>query len=168
MFKNSVGRPSNETMKKRRIIKALALSIVFIAILSITYTLTNINTKRLKGDSGPDYYGISCAEGTACYQAGFRNGNLYQRVIDSYNDENNASLSYEDVITDEQFLAITRVYADEGSIDDATGIEKLINLKTLYLPDNNLTSIDLSSLTKLETLQLSGNNLSEVPHPTRR
>ncbi len=183
MFKNKVGRPSNEVIKKRRILKALALSIVFIAILSLTYTLTNINTKRLKGESDyPEYLNLSCEEGTACYQVGFRNGNLYQKVIDSYNDENNASLSYEDVITDEQLLSITILYAPGRDIDDVTGIERLINLRYLDLSDNNLssidlsntnlsylslagnniTSIDLSNLTNLEELYLSNNNLSEI------
>ena len=133
MFKRKIGRPSNSEIKKRRIIKVVALSIVFIAILSLTYTLTNINTKRLKGDSGPDYYGISCEEGTACYQAGFRNGNLYQRVIDSYNNETGSNLSYYDVITDEQLQTITDLDASSGYIDDATGIEKLINLVSIHL-----------------------------------
>ena len=162
MFKRKIGRPSNSEIKKRRIIKALALSIVFIAILSLTYTLTNINTRRLKGDSGPDYYGISCEEETACYQAGFRNGNLYQAVIDRYNSENSASLTYEDVITDEQLLSITSLDARKGNIDDATGIEKLVNLKDLYLPDNNLNSIDLSNNTKLNGLDLGNNNLTSI------
>ena len=161
MFKNKVGRPSNEVIKKRRILNIVLIAIIFVVLFSLTYMLTNITTNRLKGGA-PTYYGISCEEQTACYQAGFRNGNLYQRVIDRYNSENNASLSYNDVITDEQLLSITRLSADEGSIDDATGIEKLVNLEELYLEDNNLTSIGVSSLTKLETIMLSGNNLSEI------
>ncbi len=161
MFKNKVGRPSNEVIKKRRILNIVLIAIIFVVLFSLTYMLTNITTNRLKGGA-PTYYGISCEEQTACYQAGFRNGNLYQRVIDSYNDENNASLSYEDVITDEQFLAITRVYADEGSIDDATGIEKLVNLEKLSLDNNNLTSIDVSSLTNLEFLNIKDNRLNQI------
>ncbi len=77
MFKRKIGRPSNSEIKKRRIIKALALSIVFIAVFSLTYTLTDMNTKRLKGEIPTYYNNISCEEETACYQAGFRNGNLY-------------------------------------------------------------------------------------------
>ena len=100
MFKKKVGRPSNNTLRKRRILKGVLLALVFVVVFSITYTLTNISTKKLKGGS-PTYYGVSCDEESACYQAGFRNGNLYQRVIDSYNSKEPA-LSYDDVITDEQ------------------------------------------------------------------
>ena len=82
MFKRKIRRPSNSEIKKRRIIKALALSMAFFAILSITYTLTNINinTKRLKGDSSASY----CDESSSCYQAGFRDFNFYKEVIDIY------------------------------------------------------------------------------------
>ena len=162
MFKNKVGRQSNEVIKKRRILNIVWIAIIFVVLFSWTYVLTNITTKKLMGGGGPIYYGIACAEETACYQAGFRNGNLYQRVIDEYNYENNASLSYEDVITDGQLLSITHLYAEGGNIDDVTGIEKLVNLEELCLEDNNLTSVDLGSLVNLINLDISINNLVSI------
>ena len=161
MFKNKVGRPSNETIKKRRIFNIVLIVIIFVVLFSLTYTLTNISTKRLTG-GGPIYYGVSCDENSACYESGFRNGNLYQIVIDRYNIENSASLSYTDVITDDELATITYLDADDGEISDATGIEKLVNLEELYLMGNELTSINLSNLTNLERLYLSSNNLSEI------
>ncbi len=162
MFKNKVGRPSNETIKKRRIFNIVLIVIIFIVLFSLTYTLTNISTKRLKGDSGPTYYGVSCDEDSACYEAGFRNGNLYQRVIDSYNSGNGGSLSYNDVITDDELSAIRYLDAGNGNIDDTTGIEKLVNLEELYLSNNNITSIDLSNNTNIELLYLDKNSLNEI------
>ena len=51
LFKNKVGRPSNETLRKRRIAKISIATIVFIVIFVSTYTLTNIRINKIKGDA---------------------------------------------------------------------------------------------------------------------
>lgn len=47
-------------------------------------------------------------------------------------------------------------------IKNTTGLEKLVNLQTLKLPNNNISSIDLSKMTKLKYLNLSHNKLKSV------
>ena len=46
MFKNKVGRPSNDTLRKRKVLKGILLLLVFAIVFSVTYTLTNINQKH--------------------------------------------------------------------------------------------------------------------------
>ena len=47
-------------------------------------------------------------------------------------------------------------------ISDLTGIEDFVSLKSLAIPDNNLTSIDVSQNTALESLNCGGNQLTSL------
>lgn len=49
-----------------------------------------------------------------------------------------------------------------GEINDLTGIEGFINLKSLYAMGNALTQIDLSHNTTLDTLSLAANNITSI------
>lgn len=50
LFKNEVGRPSNETLKKRRIFIAIICAVVLVAIIGTVYLLSGSNLSRLRGD----------------------------------------------------------------------------------------------------------------------
>ena len=89
LFKNSVGRPSNKTIKKRRIITCVLAFLIFCFSFGLSFILFSINTKKLKGESKPVYYNISCDESSACRQSGFMDGNLYQKVVEAYNFKKN-------------------------------------------------------------------------------
>lgn len=54
---------------------------------------------------------------------------------------------------------ITYIYCKEDGISDTTGLDAFANLKTLSLPFNNISSIDVSSLSNLTSLTLSYNKL---------
>ena len=51
---------------------------------------------------------------------------------------------------------------NERNISDLTGIEYFINITELYCTNNNLTAIDLSSLTDLKIVFLNDNQLAEI------
>ncbi|MCY4044955.1 MAG: hypothetical protein OXE99_07730 [Cellvibrionales bacterium] len=57
---------------------------------------------------------------------------------------------------------IDYIYCPGKSIDTIDGIEYFSELKTLHLPDNTLTSADISKNTALEDLDLSKNQLSYI------
>ena len=54
VFKNGVGRPSNETIKKRRIITLVITLIVIGLIAGVTFMLTSVSTKKTKGYASGD------------------------------------------------------------------------------------------------------------------
>ena len=49
LFENGVGRPSNETIKKRKVFICLLVVIVMVVIFGATYMLSKVNTKDIKG-----------------------------------------------------------------------------------------------------------------------
>lgn len=54
LFKNRVGRPSNKTIKRRKIFYAVITVMVLAIILSTVYMLNSaLNTKKIKGLSRP-------------------------------------------------------------------------------------------------------------------
>jgi Leucine-rich repeat (LRR) protein len=55
--------------------------------------------------------------------------------------------------------AITFIYVVDDSISDLTGIEKFVNLDTLFCSSNQLTFLDLTSNTKLKYLNCRENRL---------
>ena len=77
VFKNGVGRPSNETIKKRRIVYVLSALAVVAAIASTAYMLnSSFNTKKIKGDGD----GFSYSE----HMTKAVNG-IYYEVLESEN-----------------------------------------------------------------------------------
>ena len=49
LFENGVGRPSNEIKKKRKIFIASIIVLCIALVSVIAFTLTKVNTNRLKG-----------------------------------------------------------------------------------------------------------------------
>ena len=95
----------------------------------------------------------------------FDDTEFYILLIDSYNRENNADLSYNHSLTDEELLRITKIdnYIDNGNdISSLKGIEKLVNLEYLKLYFSKLTNLDLSSNENLKSLILYENELTNI------
>ncbi len=77
VFKNGVGRPSNETIKKRRIIYVLSALAVVAAIASTAYMLnSSFSSKKIKGDAD----GFSYSD----HMTKAKNG-IYYEVLESKN-----------------------------------------------------------------------------------
>ncbi len=147
MFKNKVGRPSNETLKKRRIIKIGAFVICIALVLTILLRV-NILT-NLKGDATPpnDF---------------FTDINFYCAVVNTYNQSNGASYDcYNYVLSDDELASITMLDG-VGDIQNVDGLEKLTGLEYLSLPSKGLSSIDLSHNAALTFLNLYNNNLTSI------
>lgn len=53
VFKNGVGRPSNETIRKRNIFKGICLALVLIVIILVAY-IVNDKLKSNKDDNNTD------------------------------------------------------------------------------------------------------------------
>lgn len=58
--------------------------------------------------------------------------------------------------------AVKSLFVSNKNISDLTGIDVFNNLETLYIKDNNITSINLSSNLKLQNLSSSMNNLIDL------
>lgn len=89
--------------------------------------------------------------------AGFNDENFYSCVVEYYNKKNNASLTVDDLLTYEQFSTIDELICKNNGVSDITGIEKLTNLTSLNLMENNLSNVDLTKNNKLMYVELSGN-----------
>lgn len=86
--------------------------------------------------------------------ANFKNALLnYNPVIDTNNDGE---------IQESEALVPTTLYIPFEDITDPTGVEAFLNLETLVLRNNSITSIDISALTNLEVFHLEDNLLTEV------
>ena len=98
----------------------------------------------------------------------FEDNTFYSCVVDAYNSYNGTSKAYTDNLTDEELASITNLscsgynYSDNDRITSAKGVEKLTGLTSLYLSDNQLTSIDLSKNTVLTELHLLDNKLTNI------
>jgi len=98
----------------------------------------------------------------------FKDDNFYKCVVDAYNSTNNASVAYTTKLTDAQLKTITRLNCenydqpDTKKISDVTGIEKLLNLKWVYLDHNNIVKMDLSSNVNLEFLRAGSNKITSI------
>ncbi len=112
--------------------------------------------------------GVSALVGSAAFAApnGFNDDNFYRCVIDSYFDgvsiQPNGGTT---VLTPEQLASMTELDCRDYRITDITGIEKLTNLETVSLNDNEIEEADLSKNTKLETIDLNSNLLTSVILP---
>ncbi|SMC75390.1 T9SS type A sorting domain-containing protein [Moheibacter sediminis] len=58
--------------------------------------------------------------------------------------------------------AVWYLYIPEANISDPTGMEAFINLRSLDLTQNNLTNINLTSLTQLTGLGLGNNQITSI------
>ena len=92
----------------------------------------------------------------------FDDFDFYKAVVDSYNKENNTSLSYDVNLTEEQLSMISTVEYRGETLLNTVGLNKLKNLVKLTLEYNGLKNIDLTENVKLQYLSLSGNDISNV------
>lgn len=65
-------------------------------------------------------------------------------------------------VTSAELASITVLKCNESNVSDVKGIELLTNLVDLNLSDNNISSINLASNTKITNLLLSNNKLSSI------
>ena len=84
----------------------------------------------------------------------FHDINFYNCVLDKL------EVAHTTILTDEQLASITELTCSDMDITDVSGLEKMINLATLDLSNNNISSVNLANNTKLTSLNLSNNNLT--------
>ena len=73
------------------------------------------------------------------------------------------SMTVEDIVSDEDLLEVELLSPGEEKVTSLQGIDRLENLKVLYLDDQKIDDLSLiSSLTKLEDLSLERVGLSDV------
>ncbi len=65
-------------------------------------------------------------------------------------------------VTSTELASITVLKCNEANVTDIKGIELLTNLVDLNLSDNNISSINLASNTKITNLLLSNNKISSI------
>lgn len=96
----------------------------------------------------------------AYLKAGFKDKNLYTCVVRQYVDDENIEGNY--LLSDEEMQNINELYCINQNVTDTTGIEKLTNLNELFLPYNNIESIDLSKYPNLNTLIIRNGKLTSL------
>lgn len=84
--------------------------------------------------------------------------NFRQALQDDYGIYANSS--HEILLAEAQ--ALNELILEDKGISDLTGIEGFSNLKWLYCQENNLTSLDVRSLTQLEILNCYDNELRNL------
>ena len=136
IYFNSPNGFSYETTNDKYIIKDKGGNVVD------TYTIINAMESNFDSEStlgiGKEFY-------TKCVQT-----SKYPGAIGTY------------PMTKEDVEGITRLYCSGRNISDTTGLDKLTNLESLSLYDNNITSIDVSKNTKLTNLELYENQISSI------
>ncbi|WP_272149195.1 leucine-rich repeat domain-containing protein [Tenacibaculum aiptasiae] len=89
----------------------------------------------------------------------------YTQIPDS--NFENALASYDDIANDGQIptsniQSLTELVVNNKAISDLTGIEAFINLEELNVTQNNLTTLDLSSNTKLVDINIWNNKIETL------
>lgn len=89
----------------------------------------------------------------------------YTQILDA--NFETALAAYDDVLNDGQIptaniQSLTALTINNKSISDLTGIEDFINLKSLNVSQNNLTTLDLSSNTKLTDVNILNNKITSL------
>ncbi len=96
----------------------------------------------------------------AYLKAGFKDKNLYTCVVREFTRDEDIEGNY--LLTDEEMDDINELYCINQSVSDATGIEKLTNLRGLDLSYNNIQNIDLSKNKNLSELIIVNNKLTNM------
>ncbi|MBR3172364.1 InlB B-repeat-containing protein [Candidatus Saccharibacteria bacterium] len=98
--------------------------------------------------------------------AGFNDQVFYNCIVEQFKTQYPSETIPDSGLTDQQLAKMKKLACNgssyETKISDATGINKLTDLTYLDLEWNELTSINLSSNTKLESLYLMNNNLTSL------
>ncbi|MBR2247545.1 MAG: hypothetical protein IJ880_11025, partial [Bacilli bacterium] len=136
--------------KKSLILMGYSLCLILILVIGGVITNNSINTLSNRA--------------YAPANANFSDDALYRCVVDAYNEENDASMSYNTNLTDAQLQSITKLECTNAGVSDVRGLNKLSNLKELDLANNNITyfggeSSTFSSLSGLKKLVLDNNKL---------
>ena len=97
---------------------------------------------------------------------------FYECIVDTYNSINNQNYGYDVSLSDEELATINnlnchgKLFATANSknydINNVTGINKLVNLESLNLYGNKLTSIDLSENVNLNSIEMENNSLTTI------
>ena len=108
----------------------------------------------------------------AYYQAGFEDENLYQCVVDEYNENysNGNTYEYDELLSESKLSQITSLSCPNRSIKSSGGLYKLSNLNTLDLHNNVelstnynvLTYVNISGNNKLKNINLSNNIINMI------
>jgi Leucine-rich repeat (LRR) protein len=91
----------------------------------------------------------------------------YTQIPDSNFETELETLGYDDISGDGQvptalIEVVTSLDVRNLNISDLTGIEDFVALEALYCSDNNLTTVNVSTLTNLQTFWALANNLTSI------
>lgn len=92
----------------------------------------------------------------------FKDGSLYQCVLNAYSRETSTPVEDIKSLSDSDLKKIKEMQCMHYHIIDTTGIEKLTSLEKLDLTDNKIESINVSKNPKLVSLDLDGNNIQKI------
>ena len=140
--------------------------IIILSILFITLLAGGINLSFYQPTSINRFISSKLYKSPA--NTAFVDQNFYNCVVDAYNEKNNASIAYTEILTDEQLQTITRLTCngnhgiEEYKIKNVSGLEKLTNLYELGLSNNKIETIDLNNLKNLIRLDLTTNKLTSI------
>ena len=152
LFKNKIGRPSNEIKLKRTVfILSMVTIITTIISVSISLTVTGINTNKLKGASVPN--------GSLIKDYG-----IHVCAIDNYNSQFKTNYSYDHALTAQELGKLKYFFCTNEKLKkSAKGIEYMKSIKSFTLDHSSeIYTIDLSQNTKLEKISISSFPGSQV------
>ena len=92
----------------------------------------------------------------------FQDVNFSQCVVDMYNDLNETNVSSIYELSDKDLKTITYLNCPNRNISDVSGIEKLSNLISINLDENQIKNIYLGEITNLNSLQIRNNQLIDL------
>ena len=142
-----------DTVKDNKRKVFIGIGLVFSMFL-IAFASYNVNKlfANLSGDEAP-------------VNTAFDDINFYKCVVDNYNSYSNNKTEdkeYTDNLTDDEIKSIDRFFCNSKNVNSVNGIEKLKNITTLSMTDNNITSVDLSENKLLDKILLSGNKINFI------
>ncbi len=85
-----------------------------------------------------------------------------QYYYDDDTEQDSSELTVSDSLTAEQLQIIYTLNCDQYGINSTKGIERLTNLETLYLRDNNISEINLTKNIYLSNVYLTKNKLTSL------
>tara|TARA_Y100001970_G_scaffold291331_1_gene428078 strand:- start:3300 stop:4481 length:1182 start_codon:yes stop_codon:yes gene_type:complete len=89
----------------------------------------------------------------------FPDQNLHNAVCGLFGNEDDCEISCEEP----GFSYTNSIYFNNREIEDITGIERLVNIRTLLLNNNSINNISsISNLNSLNNLMLSNNQISNI------
>lgn len=141
----------NDIFKKYLTQKVRNIISIFIIIFGLAYI---INYSFYKPSYINKYIATNIYRTAA--NSNFTDERFYACVIDSYNAENNTSLPYTTSLTTTQLASMTKLSCSDNKVTSVNGLRFMSKLKVISL-DNELSSLDFSSISDLERLELISN-----------